>query len=104
MTGIDQLLEFDRADRMRKALRVSGMSVQEVADEIEVYRNTVGNWINGHTAPRPRDLRAFARVTKVPVSWLENGTLDDVRPEGFEPPAYWSVACPTDPDYWDLAA
>lgn len=89
--------EFDLADRMRKALRHSGIGVQEIADALEIDRNTVGNWINGRTSPRRRDLKAFARMTNVPASWLESGTFDDaVRPKGLEPLTFWSVAGRTD--------
>ena len=69
----DERLEFDRSDRIRRALRVSGVSVQEMADHLEVSRNTVSNWINGHSSPRPRDLRALALRTGFPFSWLETG-------------------------------
>lgn len=44
-------LGFDLADRMRKALRVSGVTVQQMADYLGVSRNTVSTWINGHIVP-----------------------------------------------------
>ncbi|MGO3833998.1 MAG: helix-turn-helix domain-containing protein [Microbacteriaceae bacterium] len=66
-------LEFDFADRLRKALRVSDMGPGELADSIEVHRNTISNWINGHAAPRPRDIRAVAEQTGVPLEWLLTG-------------------------------
>jgi transcriptional regulator with XRE-family HTH domain len=66
-------LAFDLADRMRKALRVGGVSVQEVADSLEVSRNAVSSWINGRNKPRHRDLRDFALRTGVPLPWLETG-------------------------------
>ena len=69
----DARLEFDRADRIRRAMRVSGVSVAEMAETLEVSRNTISNWINGHTAPRPRDLRALALRTGFPFEWLETG-------------------------------
>lgn len=69
----DSRLEFDVADRMRRALRVSGLSRQEIADTLEVAPNTVTNWINGHTAIKDRDLRPFAMATGVPFEWLKYG-------------------------------
>ena len=95
----DLRLYFDLADRMRRAMRVSGTSVQQVADELEVSRNTISAWINGRGFPRRRDLRDFALLTGFPMSWLETGMetppSDDgggvVRPEGLEPPTFCFV-------------
>jgi len=92
-----QSLEFDLADRMAKALRVSGFSVQSVADELRVSRRAVSNWINGHVEPSRATLIAWAHVTGVPFEWLNDeepapvgtGSVGVVRPEGFEPPTFW---------------
>ena len=59
---------------MRRALRVSGVSVQEMADHLRVTRNTIGNWINGRSEPRTRDLQDFALKTGVPEKWIAIGT------------------------------
>lgn len=67
---LDPALDFDLADRMRKALRVSGMSVQEMADYLGVTRGTVSTWINGHIHPSTQTLRLWAARTAVPYSWL----------------------------------
>lgn len=77
---MQQALEFDKADRMRRALRVSGVSVQEMAEFLRVSRNTIGNWINGRAEPRPRDLIDFADKTGVPVSWIETGSIAGEEP------------------------
>jgi len=63
-------LDFDLADRMRKALRVSGLTVQEIADYLGVTRGTVSTWINGHIHPSTQTLRLWAARTGVPYSWL----------------------------------
>ncbi|WP_353809653.1 helix-turn-helix domain-containing protein [Agromyces sp. SYSU T00194] len=87
----DPRFEFDLADRIRRALRVSGVGVGEMADELEVSRNTVSNWINGRNAPRRRDLRVIAMRTGMPLEWLENGEAP--RPEdpdgGLEESRLW---------------
>lgn len=72
-------LEFP--DRMWLAVRRSGLSVQELADRLEVSRNTVSSWINGRNRPRDRDLKAFALATGYPADWLRFGVI----PSGFEP-------------------
>jgi transcriptional regulator with XRE-family HTH domain len=67
--------EFDLADRLRKALRTSGVGAIEMADYLGVSRNTVSNWINGHTPPRDAYLRLWALRTGVPFEWLERGEV-----------------------------
>ncbi|HUX71799.1 MAG TPA: helix-turn-helix transcriptional regulator [Cellulomonadaceae bacterium] len=66
--------EFDLADRMRKALRTSGIGVQEMADYLDVARNTVSTWINGRIVPSSQTIRLWALRTGVPYSWLRDGT------------------------------
>lgn len=75
---------WDLADRLRKALREADMSVQDMADFLEISRNTVGSWINGHHRPRPSDLKQWALRTGVSYHWLLHG--DGVAPAiGIEP-------------------
>lgn len=66
---------FDRHDRLRKAMAHAGVGVGEMAQELEVTANTVGNWINGRNWPRKRDLNRFALRTGYPVEWLESGRI-----------------------------
>ena len=66
--------EFDLADRMRKALRTSGIGVQEMADYLEVGRNTVSTWINGRIVPSAQTVRLWALRTGVSYPWLREGT------------------------------
>ncbi len=73
-------LEFDLADRMRKSLRVSGISSAEMADILEVSRNTVSGWLNGAREPKRLYLRIWAVRTGVPLKWLETGEAPS--PEG----------------------
>jgi transcriptional regulator with XRE-family HTH domain len=65
--------EFDLADRMRKALRTSGVGVQEIADYLGVARNTVSTWINGRIEPNRQTIRLWAMRTGVSFEWLESG-------------------------------
>lgn len=62
--------EWDLADRMRKALRHADIGMTEMADYLEVNRNTIGNWVNGHTRPTAATLRAWALRTGVQYDWL----------------------------------
>ena len=89
----DIALDFDLADRMRKSLRVSDISVQTMAEYLDVNRNTVGRWINGEREPKLQTLRLWAMRTAVPLEWLKSGELNEKTPspdgEGvlIEPPA-----------------
>ena len=65
--------EFDQADRMRKALRASGVSVAEMADYLGVARESVGRWINGRTDPSIQTLRLWATRTGVSYEWIVSG-------------------------------
>lgn len=65
--------EWDLPDRMRKALRVARLSVQEMAVYLDVTRNTVGNWINGRIEPSTQTLRLWALRTGVAFEWLQSG-------------------------------
>ena len=69
----DPRFVMDFADRLALAQRRSGLTVQDLAERIEVHRNTVGAWINGRQRPRSRDLKSFALATGYPVRWLETG-------------------------------
>ena len=70
-------LNFDLADRMRKALRVADLGVAEMADYLGVSRNTVSTWINGRITPSLQSRRLWAMRTGVPLEWLETGTDPD---------------------------
>lgn len=63
-------------DRLAKALDHSGVSVADMADELGVSRNTVGNYIAGRTAPKRAVVAAWALLTGVPRDWLLTGDVD----------------------------
>lgn len=66
---------FTMGDRMRKAIEFSGLSSNKVAEQLQVNRSTVSNWLNGRNRPRRRDLVAFALMTGYPAEWLETGEV-----------------------------
>lgn len=76
-TAIDfnEALTFDMADRLRKALRISGIGVGDMAHYLGVNRNSVTNWINGHNPPSKQTRRLWAIHTGVPLEWLETGVV-----------------------------
>lgn len=67
------VFEFDLADRLRKSLRARGIGVQQIADDVGVSRNTVGNWLSGRSQPAREQLVVWAAYTGAPLSWLLTG-------------------------------
>jgi transcriptional regulator with XRE-family HTH domain len=72
--------EWDTADRMRKALRTSGVGSQEMADYLGVSRTSISNWIGGRVAPSRQTLRLWALRTGVSYEWLCHGDAYPHRP------------------------
>lgn len=66
-------LEFDLLDRLRKAMRISGKDAGDLAVDLGVHRNTIGNYLNGRTPIDRRTVVAWAVCTGVPLEWLETG-------------------------------
>jgi transcriptional regulator with XRE-family HTH domain len=74
---------WDLADRMRKSLREAGISVQYMADYLDVARGTVSTWINGRITPSRQTIRLWALATGVPFEWLHDGIETvDLEPDG----------------------
>ncbi len=67
--------QFDLADRMRKALRVADLGVQQMADYLGVGRNTVSTWINGRIEPSVQTIRLWAIRCDVSYEWLRWGDI-----------------------------
>jgi len=67
--------KWDLSDRLNKALRHSGKSTQQIADELGVHRNTISNYTSGRKQPDRRTILAWAVATGVSVEWLETGEV-----------------------------
>ncbi len=93
-------------DRLKYARLLAGMEQAEIAARLGVARTTVSAWETGRTEPSATNFVRWAHVTGQPLEWLAEGINDKtpaeagvvssvstrVRPEGFEPPTFWSVA------------
>ena len=77
--------EWDLADRLRKALRESGIGAGEMAEYMGVNRTTVSAWLTGKYYPRKGTLRLWAMRTGVPFEWLAGDEEEGVRRQGLEP-------------------
>lgn len=73
--------EFTIGDRLRKARELTGLDQVQFATEIDISRNTVGNYENGNVKPRRLALKAWAMRTGVPLEWLETGVASS-SPDG----------------------
>ena len=87
MTTAEGLVpQWDLPDRMGKSLRTANVGVQEIADYLDVHRNTVSGWLHGRIRPDVRTLRLWALRTGVLYDWLlcgdEAAPSDEQRPPG----------------------
>lgn len=66
--------QWDLIDRLHKAMRVGGFkTAPPLAAVLGVHRNTINNYLNGHTPPDRRTLIAWSLACHVPLEWLEKG-------------------------------
>lgn len=72
---------FEMRHRMGLALEAGDVKVSEMADELGVGRNTVGNYLAGRTKPTRSVLRVWALRTGVPFDWLLTGHVSDNGPD-----------------------
>ena len=73
--------EFEMHDRLRKARESAGYGREQLADAMEVSRNSVYNAESGRTRPRKIMLNAWALACGVPVDWIITGKSPGSGPE-----------------------
>jgi transcriptional regulator with XRE-family HTH domain len=56
--------------RLQRSLAHAGMSIDDMAAELGVSRQTVSRWVNDHVDPRLGYLKLWALRTGVPLGWL----------------------------------
>lgn len=71
-----------QADRLNKSLKYAGISHNEMAEFLEVHRNTIGGYVTGRTKMLPVIMRLWAAKTGVPLEWLRDGVWPE--PEKVE--------------------
>ena len=59
--------------RIRRLLKKEKLSQQEVADELNIPRNTVWRWINNQATPESNNLHKLATLLHITVDELLNG-------------------------------
>lgn len=65
--------EWTLGDRLAKARNAARISVEQMAAELGVSRNTVTNYEHDKTPAKRAVVRTYAATTGVPLEWLEGG-------------------------------
>ena len=65
--------DFEMRHRLQLAREFAGLDRGQLADRMEISRNSVINAETGRTRPRKLVLNAWAMATGVPVSWIITG-------------------------------
>lgn len=73
--------QFALRHRMGLALETAGIARDEMAAELGVHKNTVGNWMRGVVPPPRAALIAWALRCGVPFDWLISGTQPKEYPD-----------------------
>lgn len=63
-------------DRLAKALKHADLDQQQMAEHLELSRNTISNYINDHTRPKRSVVWDWAVRCGVPPTWLATGEID----------------------------
>lgn len=67
--------QFPAHYRIRLAVELAGLTVEDVARELDVHTNTVHNYMSGRSRCRRPALRQIAALTNVDPEWLETGEV-----------------------------
>lgn len=59
--------------RLQRSLAHADMSIDDMAAELGVSRQSVSRWVNDHVDPRLGYLKLWALRTGVPLGWLVDG-------------------------------
>ncbi len=72
--------QWTLGDRLRKSLNFADISDEQMAAELGVTTRTLRNYMTDTTRPRRSQVRDWARMTGVPLEWLECAPWD-LNPE-----------------------
>jgi transcriptional regulator with XRE-family HTH domain len=79
MVETDQVPEWTLGWRLQRALAHAGVSVEEMADELGVTRQTIGRWLHERGEPKRGYLKLWALRTGVPLAWLMGAGSGNLR-------------------------
>jgi transcriptional regulator with XRE-family HTH domain len=67
-------LDFTLGDRLRKAREYAGLEIQELAEAVDVHRQSVTRYENDRAKPKRGTVLLWSMATGVSVAWLEGQT------------------------------
>jgi len=70
-----------KAERIRGLLTLHNMSVNKLAKELDVYPNSIHQWLKGTAGPSDKHIRAMAEIFNVEPEYIwggRNPITDDV--------------------------
>lgn len=73
--------QFEMRHRLQLAREYAGLDRQQLADRMEISRNSVLNAETGRRHPRKLMLNAWAMACGVPVTWIMTGEEPGPGPE-----------------------
>ena len=68
--------------RLQMSLQSADLGVKEMADYLDVDRNTVSRWLHDKNEPPRAAILAWAMKTGVPLPWIESGIAPNDYPDG----------------------
>lgn len=83
--------QFEMRHRLQLAREYAGLRRSELAERMEISRNSVINAETGRSKPRKLMLNAWALACGVPVSWIVTGKHDGDSPG---PSSGLGIICP----------
>lgn len=73
MKNTRRVNHFDFAERLKKSLKTSGVSVREMAHKLGVSETTVRNYTSGRIIPRPSYITIWSEITGADEDWFYEG-------------------------------
>jgi transcriptional regulator with XRE-family HTH domain len=68
---VGEIPEWTLGWRLQRSLAHAGVTVEEIAEEMDVSRSTVSRWLNDRGAPpKAPYVKQWALKTGVPYAWL----------------------------------
>lgn len=101
---IPEVLGQTLGDRLEKSLKYAGMTQQDMAEFLEVHRNTISGYTTGKTRMMPAIMRLWAVQVDLPLEWLRTGVWPEdptqpapapVKKTPVKAPARAAVKAPT---------
>ena len=68
--GAAVIPEFTLGDRLRKARELSGMDMQQLAEVIDVHRQSIARYESGVVVPKRHVLLSWSWATGVDADWV----------------------------------